>query len=109
MLSLSLGRALCGPDASADRGLPRPLLRGVGAAERAKASQGITKRRAEVSPGVPMTKDRGNKISYHFESIPNGGRVLMLYLFSVPAVLLTNVLVSSTRALTAGPRANRFR
>jgi hypothetical protein len=104
-----IGRALCGPDAFADRGLPRPLLLGVGAAERAKASRGITKRRAEVSQGVPITNDRGDKISYQFESIPNGGRVLILYLFSVLAVLLTNVLVSSTRALTPWSRADRFR
>jgi len=32
---------------------------------------------AEVPPGVPVMKDRKNKISYRFESIANGGRVLI--------------------------------
>jgi len=32
---------------------------------------------AEVPPGVPVMKDRKDKISYRFESIANGGRVLI--------------------------------
>jgi hypothetical protein len=32
---------------------------------------------AEVPPGVPVMKDRKDKISYHFESIANGGRLLI--------------------------------
>ena len=32
---------------------------------------------AEVPAGVPMMKDRKDKISYRFESIANGGRVLI--------------------------------
>ena len=32
---------------------------------------------AEVPPGVPVMKDRKDKISYRFESIPNGGKLLI--------------------------------
>jgi hypothetical protein len=32
---------------------------------------------AEVPPGVPLMKDRKDKISYRFESIPNGGKVVI--------------------------------
>src|SRR6202030_1704327 len=32
---------------------------------------------AEVRPGVPLMKDRKDKISYRFESIANGGRELI--------------------------------
>jgi hypothetical protein len=32
---------------------------------------------AEVPPGVPVMKDRKNKITYQFESVANGGKVLI--------------------------------
>jgi hypothetical protein len=32
---------------------------------------------AEVPPGVPVMKDRKSKISYQFESVANGGRVII--------------------------------
>jgi hypothetical protein len=32
---------------------------------------------AEVPPGVPVMKDRKDKISYRFESIANGGKVVI--------------------------------